>query len=94
MALKSIRINEKVHYGLFDYRPTPPTIIPTATGVVHSLNPGTLVISEIENGNLDEIQIPDYSRIVIDGISLCAVGTISQTKSEIALMVTDYRSVM
>ncbi len=94
MAIKSFRINGKVHYGQCDYRHTPSSIIKTLASVTNSLEPGTLVLSGVENGNLDEIQIKENSRIDIGDVCLCVVATISQTKDEIVLMVTDYESMM
>lgn len=40
-----IIINGESIFCKFDYKPSPPTSIKTATGIVWSLNPGTLALS-------------------------------------------------
>lgn len=94
MEIKSFRINGKVHYGLPDYRRTPPTTLPTATGVVHSHNHGTLVLSGFRNLNLDKIRINEGSQIDVGDDCLYVLAINNQTEDEIVLMVTDCESML
>jgi hypothetical protein len=94
MAINSFRINGKVHYGQHVYRPSPSTIIPTAIGVVHSVNPGTLVLSGFKNLNLDEIQINEGAHIEVADVCLYVIAINNRTEDKIILTVTDYELMM